>query len=113
MVGEKKPRKENEWSKTEKIGICGIIVTVYMLTIAVAWGWMENSATLSQKYVCPCFNYYLNESTGFYEAVRVTSCQCLNVDIEDVKACSPLSDTECRKVSNDKLVCDILIMENR
>lgn len=106
-------RKENEWSKSEIYGTIGIAAVIFLIMLASAIGWMNENARLSQKYVCPCFKYYLNNSTGFYEAVRVTSCQCLNVDIEDARACSQLSDTECRKVSNDRLICDILVMENR
>jgi hypothetical protein len=81
--------------------------------MVLTWSWMNQTDYLNQKYICPCFNYYKNESTGYYEATRVVSCQCLNIDIQDAKACSPVSDTECRNVSNDRLVCDELVMENR
>ena len=74
---------------------------------------MNAADELNKKYVCPCFAYAMNETTGFYEANRVVSCQCLSIDIEDAKACSPVSDTICRNVSNDRLVCDELVMENR
>jgi len=104
---------DNEWSKHEIIGACGIVTVLFLILLVSTIGWMNETARLEQKYVCPCFRYYLNESTGYYEATRVISCQCMNVGIDEVRACSPISDTECRNVSNDKLVCDILIMENR
>ncbi|MCJ7816774.1 MAG: hypothetical protein MUP55_02850 [Candidatus Aenigmarchaeota archaeon] len=89
----------------------GLIAVIFMLVVFLAWAWMDTADRLTQKYICPCFNYYINETTGYYEAVRVASCQCLSIDIEDAKVCSPISDTICRNVSADRLVCDGLSWE--
>jgi len=102
--------KKDDWTRQEKIFIHLTVAVLIMLFISVCFGWMDVAHRLEQKYVCPCFNYYKNGATGYYEAVRVVACRCSDIDIQDAKACSPISDTICRNVSNDRLVCDELVM---
>jgi len=111
-VASMKKLKSNGWSKEEKTAVYALIITAFMLVSFVAWGWMDTADRLKQKYVCPCFSYFKNATNGYYEAVRVATCPCSLVDIQDAEACSPISDTTCRNVSNDRLVCDELVMES-
>lgn len=83
--------------------LLGMVALLLLVCVGVA---MDNDY-LTQKYICPCITFSQNTSNNnYFEGYLNHSDFCSKIDLKDTNRCKTFTDTICREVSWDKLVCD-------